>query len=378
MSTYTIDKPSQYEAAFKSGLNESQRRDRSDRIGASEIAAVCGLDPFQTPMDVWLHKTNRVSRGETTEAMHFGTVLESVVADEFSRRRGKRLQRWGRGYTHGDHMIAHVDRRVVGERENVQCKTANPWADWIGHPDLPPHYRLQIEQELLCSGDDTEHLACLVGGQQYRDWLDIHPNDNLKNAIQEAAEIFMVRNVKADTPPPPLEMEDFAKLYPRGDNGRYIDCPPNIRGVLKALVEAKADYKTLRKKVEDLSFEVKEAIGENAGFEGVEVGKPAVTWKATKRVNRDYVSLSEALATFVGSSTGKLATYTPSDMPGVPSHTYEASLVPSTKKLVDGLLLHIEANGDDIEKDAAQALVDQFTKPPTRTFLTKPKVIVEL
>lgn len=348
---------------MSSGLTTQQHLDRSGRIGASEIAAICGLDPFQTPYDVWLLKTKRAAREESSEAMHFGTVLEEVVAQEFARRRDRRVQRWSRGYTHGEHLIAHLDRIIVGTREILQCKTANAWADWIREPALPAHYRIQLEQELLCSERDTEHLACLVGGQQYRDWLDVHPSPALTDAIVMAGDDFMVKHVKADTPPAPLRQDDFAKMYRRGDTGRNIDLPKELRPVLRALVEAKAERKLLDTDIGKMELQVKTVIGANSGLQAAEHDKPAVTWKAQNKTYRDEKKLAAALVELAG---------------GMPDEIREAALVIDHPKLVDGMLLHIEATGDDAAKLGAGALLEHFTLPARRTFLTKPKIIETL
>ena len=61
---------------------------RRQGIGGSDAAAILGLNPWKTPMDVWLEKTGEFTRDdEENEQMYWGTVLEAVVAEEFKAHR---------------------------------------------------------------------------------------------------------------------------------------------------------------------------------------------------------------------------------------------------------------------------------------------------
>ena len=66
---------------------------RKRGIGGSDAAAVAGLNPWKSPMAVWLEKTGRVEPEEPGEAAYWGTVLEDVVAKEFSLRTGIKVRR---------------------------------------------------------------------------------------------------------------------------------------------------------------------------------------------------------------------------------------------------------------------------------------------
>ena len=67
---------------------------RRNGIGGSDAAAIMGLSPWRTAMDVWLEKTGEFTRDdEENEQMYWGTVLEAVVAEEFTRRTGLKTRR---------------------------------------------------------------------------------------------------------------------------------------------------------------------------------------------------------------------------------------------------------------------------------------------
>ena len=62
-------------------------------IGGSDAAAVAGLNRWRSPMQVWLEKTGQIEGSGDNEAMYWGRILEDIIADEFSRRTGKRVRR---------------------------------------------------------------------------------------------------------------------------------------------------------------------------------------------------------------------------------------------------------------------------------------------
>lgn len=65
---------------------------RRTGIGGSDVAAVLGLNPWKTPLDVWNDKLGLSEDKEMSEPAYWGTVLEDTVAKEFQLRTGKRVQ----------------------------------------------------------------------------------------------------------------------------------------------------------------------------------------------------------------------------------------------------------------------------------------------
>lgn len=52
--------------------------DRSSGIGASEVPALAGLSPYQTPVGVWLRKVGLGMEAEQTASMRTGSALEQT------------------------------------------------------------------------------------------------------------------------------------------------------------------------------------------------------------------------------------------------------------------------------------------------------------
>jgi len=61
---------------------------RAQGIGGSDIAAICELSKFATPLDVWKVKTGRAEPQPESPAMEWGHRLESAVLGKFADNHG--------------------------------------------------------------------------------------------------------------------------------------------------------------------------------------------------------------------------------------------------------------------------------------------------
>ena len=61
---------------------------RKQGIGGSNAAVACGISHYKSPMELWMEKTGQLLPQEAGEAAYWGTLLESVVREEFTKRTG--------------------------------------------------------------------------------------------------------------------------------------------------------------------------------------------------------------------------------------------------------------------------------------------------
>jgi predicted phage-related endonuclease len=61
---------------------------RRQTLGASDAAAALGLSPYCSPLQLYLRKIGSLPEQEETEAMRWGTLLEPLLAREYTRRTG--------------------------------------------------------------------------------------------------------------------------------------------------------------------------------------------------------------------------------------------------------------------------------------------------
>src|SRR5436190_9106154 len=99
---------------------------RRDKLGGSEAAAACGVDPWRSPLMLWFEKLNGIDT-EDNEAMRIGRKLQEPIAELVSEEGTEIMPAPEDGFTHPTlpWMIVHPDGlcSIDGERGIAEIKT---------------------------------------------------------------------------------------------------------------------------------------------------------------------------------------------------------------------------------------------------------------
>ena len=240
-------------------LTQKQIAERRHYIGASDAAAALGVCPWRSRMDVWLEKTGRHhDNGEQREdgPAFWGTVLETPVAERWARLTDKRIQRWGKGYTHPHYpyLRAHLDRVVVGEKSLLEVKTTSVWRadDWgpTGSDGIALAAKLQQVAQLACASRQIAYTALLIGGQEFRHYSMIR-NPDLENAVVQGLVRFWVDYVEADIPPPPLTFAEASQTWAHDTGEDQVATPAALELLdqIRQVDRERDELKTLRERL---------------------------------------------------------------------------------------------------------------------------------
>lgn len=168
---------------------------RRRRIGGSEIAAVLGISPYESPFSLWHRKQGQVDPVEQTEPMRWGNLLEPVVAARFAELHPEWTVRTTPAFVHPerDYQTAAPDRLLYATRrarrpraiyEGKTARIADDWGD-PGTDQVPPHYAAQCRWYLDCLGLEVCYLVVLIGGSEYREYVIEH--DEAEAALMRKA-----------------------------------------------------------------------------------------------------------------------------------------------------------------------------------------------
>jgi putative phage-type endonuclease len=162
-------------------------------ITASEIAAVLGLSPYESPFSLYWRKKGVTGEQPDDPAMRWGRRLEQHIRDEFRERHQNDFMVYGAGlYAHTDRpwQMASPDGLIVDLSSNdwdlapiagLECKTTGSWDGWgdDGTDQIPIHIRCQAiwQADVLC-------VPCVyvpvVNGRTYREYVvEADPQDAL-------------------------------------------------------------------------------------------------------------------------------------------------------------------------------------------------------
>jgi len=296
-------------------------RDRSSFLGGSDAAAVLGVSPWETPVELWMAKT-----GRKPQALHVDPAAEKRYArghklEPFIREMAvDKLQAMGlqvelvacnERYIDHEHpfLSCEIDFELlvtgtlaingsefVLEREhiNADAKSVSGFArkKWgeVDTEDVPIEYAAQFMHGLGVTG----RRLCLVAALRSFDDVDVFwtiRDDETIRAMREKLVHFWVDHVQADVPPDPMVFDDIKALFPL-DNGQAAEASEDIAEKVEQLRDIKERIKTFEEAETALTFEIAEFISPNARLSFG--GRDIATWKVQNDTRLDQQALRAA------------------------------------------------------------------------------------
>lgn len=272
----------------KAAWLEARRRG----IGGSDAAAVAGVSRWRSPVEVWLDKTGQLAdQAADSEAAYWGKVLEDVVADEFTRRTGKKLRRRNAILVHPEHpfMIANVDRVVVGEEAGLEVKTTGAFNAREWDRGIPDEYLLQCQHYMAVTGYPLWYVAVLVGGNHFEHKPVKRDEEIIRYLVRIESEFWKL--VETQTPPPLDGSASSARVleirYPESD-GSVIELPPTAEELISEFRDAADAEKAAAERKEAAANRLKGMLGKaEVGL----CGGHRVTWKTMTSARLDTKAL---------------------------------------------------------------------------------------
>lgn len=180
---------------------------RSQTIGASEMAAACGLSPYQTPLELYLRKRGEIPPIEDNDAMRLGRLLEPVVKAEFIRSSGITLaDTHPPMFRHPEHERLSatpdgiIDALTLFEAKTASWRMKGEWGD-ESTDDVPTQYLVQTQAQMSVMGANLVHLAVLFDGAVLKTFKVLR-NDDLILLLTSAA-LELLERIKNGDPPEP-------------------------------------------------------------------------------------------------------------------------------------------------------------------------------
>ena len=281
---------------------------RTRGIGGSDVGAICGVNKYSSARLVYLKKTGQYQDSEdefsdaALERMHFGRLLEPIVANEYVRRTGNKVVVAPATLAHKDYpwAIANVDRLIVDDKGVpygiLECKTASEYMDdaWA-EGDVLLSYLYQLNWYLWVTGLEYGVIACLVGGNKFYHYEVWRNDELLKNEIFPKVDKFWNYHVK-NLIEPELSGTDADSEYVANENsevikGSEIVLEDETMNELAATVkECKAKIKELEATEKEAANRLKEALKNN------EIGYTKdyiIKWSPRSQSRIDTIKLKE-------------------------------------------------------------------------------------
>lgn len=278
--------------------------ERKSGIGGSDAAAVLGLSPWATPVNVWLDKTGRSAPKPETPQMKYGTYFEDYVAKLYAEETGRAVQRFNK-MLHKGCLLGNIDRLVVPEGGKIashqgeirtdtllECKTSG--MDWNG--EVPTYYYTQV-MHYLGLDDNLKHADVAV---MYRHNLKfevfhVERDDEVIKAMFERLTDWWNEYVVGDKMPPPVNEADCKLLWARSNPGKSVTATEEIEAKVKAYLEADARAKEAKAEADKVKGEICAFMQDGEVLTDL-TGKPILTYKSAKdSVKTDWEAVARTL-----------------------------------------------------------------------------------
>ena len=177
---------------------------RKKGIGGSDASVVCGINKYKSPVELWLEKTGQLPYSEAGEAAYWGTQLEALVRNEFTKRTGIEVNAVKQILQHEDFpfMLANLDGTCQHPDLGTcvfEAKTASAYKVGEWENSIPDEYMLQIQHYMAVTGYKRTYIAVLIGGNTFK-WKFIERDEEIISMLTELEKDFW-EHVENEVPP---------------------------------------------------------------------------------------------------------------------------------------------------------------------------------
>jgi putative phage-type endonuclease len=284
---------------------------RSTGIGASEIATVLGISPWESALALYAKKIGHdLQEEEEKEYLYWGNKLEWAIISGYAERSGRaalpfgllvRAVRWPWLLATPDALTTDDEeakknsqalnrcigalRRLTRHQRNVppevvteflhlargwwplQTKNIGLWSANHWTEGAPDYYRLQCQQEALLLDMPKCTAAALVAGQKLI-WEDVARDELTDRRIVNLSRTFWHEHVLAHVEPKADETESSARalkrMYPLSDPEKILKLPHELLEQAQRRDQLKALEKQTKTELDLIDNTIKQTMGEAA------------------------------------------------------------------------------------------------------------------
>ena len=264
-------------------------------IGGSDASVVCGINRYKSPVELWMEKTGQLPMQESGEAAYWGTQLESLVRDEFTKRTGIEVRRVNQILQSEDYpfMLANLDGQCEHPEYGTcgfEAKTASAYKTGEWEDTIPDEYPLQIQHYMAVTGYKGFYIAVLIGGNTFR-WKFIERDEELIFMLTELEADFW-NHVQTNTPPAldgsEASSKFLAERFPTSIPQSVIALPDTAVGLIHRYRDVCEQLETITSQKQETENLLKQMLEDH---EVGTVGNYTITWKSVSQERLDSKTL---------------------------------------------------------------------------------------
>ena len=274
---------------------EEWLKDRQCGIGSSEVATILGLNPWETPMQLWRRKKGIDPPKAENFAMKAGHYLEDAVSKFYADETGKEIIKASAGdwlivNNEKDFLRVSPDRtfwipgrpKSYNNKGILECKTTQMEVD---ADNIPQHWFCQLQYQLGVSELEQGALAWLTMGRTFG-YRDFTFDKDFYQWMVEEVEKFWKDNIIGGVEPDPVSVEDVLLRNPRHQPGKTVEADADIIDACRLLKQIKEEVKDYNTQAKELEERIKMFFGDAEAITTFDQATAKTvtlaTWKAAK------------------------------------------------------------------------------------------------
>ena len=264
-------------------------------VGGSDASVVCGINKWKSPIELFMEKTRQMPYQEAGEAAYWGTQLESLVKNEFTKRTGIEVIQVNQilQCETNSFMLANIDglcqHPIYGDCI-FEAKTASAYLTGEWSDNIPDAYILQVQHYMSVTGYKGAYIAVLIGGNTFK-WKFVERDDELISMLVQLERAFW-DGVQNNVPPPLDGSEASAKFindkFPDSKPLAKIDLPDTAAALIQQYESASEQLEIITERKKEAENLLKQMLGD---FEMGTAGERIITWKTVVQERLDSKTL---------------------------------------------------------------------------------------
>lgn len=192
---------------------------RADGIGGSDVSAIVGLNPYESPYSLWAQKTGQIQPEPVNNwSVRFGKAFEEPILQMWQEENPDYTVYRTGTYMHGERPYLRANPDALAQHEDgtwilIEVKTSRNFWD-----ETPPGYRAQVMHYMDVLGIEKACLVAVAGWNYWEDWIEY---DEFEASSRRAVLEYFWKMVLEETPPAidgaEATYEAVRKIHPQID-----------------------------------------------------------------------------------------------------------------------------------------------------------------
>lgn len=265
-------------------LQTRHKHDGKTIVGASEVSAIMGVNPYKNIIDLAIEKMQPPMVRDKNEAMKRGIFLEQGLLDYASAEIGSLIVTPAEMYLNG-RIISTLDGVTNDSTRLFEAKTTT---GWVQGDECLPEWFWQAQAQMFCT--DAQIVTFIVLDRQLRiTMFDVFRDEEAITDMVAKAEAFCIAIDEERLPEDvPMSANQVGQLHPTPDAGE-IELGAAGLELLQRWQSAKEMVKHYQQEEDELKDALANLLREHDA--GTVDGHKVVTFKAQSTTRFDQKAL---------------------------------------------------------------------------------------